>query len=342
MAKRDEKLKTVVVDGKEFELTPKGNLFEMTKAKADETYERMGRAAFDAYRGYEFPYPELSEKKGAAELRNLRDASKSGSAPSHLIKAFHRSMYEARRGKMMSPAGFWEEFKKEEHFENGDWRKFYVNRLRNASTSAADAFRADGIMRACTIAAGFTITHRADTVSYFKPHRAKNLIAKYLPGVREVFCPFNGFSGIALGAAVGNGARYIGQDLNAKEVSESVALLAFAEGKGFLSPGQAVVSVKDVFQDSGEYEALVACPPYGDPKTGNIEKWNFGPNGEELDVSLPCDDWIDECLSRYRCGSYLFVVDEKTTVRHRKNVVETFSNRCHFGDNTEFVVLIRK
>ena len=70
-------------------------------------------------------------------------------------------------------------------------------------------------MRAETIEAGLTITHRADTPSYFKPHLAKRLIKTYLDDFSEVFCPFNGFSGMLLGCVVGCGKAYVGQDLNA-------------------------------------------------------------------------------------------------------------------------------
>ena len=72
----------------------------------------------------------------------------------------------------------------------------------------------------------------------------------------------------------------------------------------------------------------LTCPPYG-----NKEHWN---NNE---VIKSCDDWIDECINRYICDYYLFVVDK--TTKYHYNIVETIINKSHFGSNNEYVVLIK-
>lgn len=338
---KKKQLKTVVIDGIEYELTPKGNLFEMTIAKAEKMYEIHGRESFEMFQSWDFPYPVFNEKRALSELRNLKSKQNGDTTASHIIKTMHKSRYSCLRGNMLSPIAYWEHLKDESQYENENWRKFYINRLRNAATSSSDMFRKDGIMRADTICAGLTITHRADCPSYFKPHLAKRLVSTYLNRFDEVFCPFNGFSGIMLGAAVGCGKTFVGQDLNATEISESKNIVDFIKCS-FDAEVDVNLKVKDLFDDSGKHECLIACPPYGNEKTGNIEKWNFDENGNSIDKNLACDAWIDECLDRYDCKKYVFIVDDRTTVKHKAGIVETLTNRCHFGSNYEYVVVIER
>ena len=49
---------------------------------------------------------------------------------------------------------------------------------------------------------------------------------------------------------------------------------------------------------------------------------------------------IDICLRKFKCKRYLFVVDDRSTVKYKNNVVEKIKNRSHFGSNFEYVVLI--
>ena len=332
-------LKTKVVDGKVVELTAKGNSYEMTVADAEALYEKMGRKSFDEYKTWPFPYPEYSQRQAISELRKLRDVQNGDKCASHIIRTIHKWRYHCLRGAMMSPVQYWEAFKDESFFRDESWKKFYINRLRNAQSSDATAFREDGIMRPGTISAGFTITHRADCPSYFKPHLAKRLVKTYLSEFNEVFCPFNGFSGMMLGTVVGNGKKYIGQDLNEKEISEAKEIAEIIKSE-IMPDADITLKVQDMFSDSGEYECLIACPPYGDEVNGNIEKWNFDADGNSLDKSLTCDGWIDECVKRYKCKKYVFVVDDKTTKKWLPFVAEKLVNRGHFGSNVEYVVVI--
>ena len=234
---------------------------------------------------------------------------------------------------MVSPLECWEMFKSRESFTSGEWRKFYVNRFTYAETAAANALRRDGLMMPGTILDGFTITHKADCVSYLKPMLAKRLAGRYLAGAKEVFCPFNGFSGIMLGCAIGNKMRFVGRDINTTEIDESKALAEYAASLGYSI--DADLAVADVFEGYGEYETLMCCPPYED-----IEQWNFDMDGRCVDRNLTCEKWIDVCVERYRCGKYLFVVDDKTVGKYAGHVVEKLDNSSHFGSNSEYVVLL--
>ena len=53
-----------------------------------------------------------------------------------------------------------------------------------------------------------------------------------------------------------------------------------------------------------------------------------------------CDEWIDECLQRFNCERYLFVVDE--TSKYSNYIVEELSNQSLFGKGKERVVLVEK
>ena len=307
--------------------------YAIRAANALIAYEKYGRAAFDAFKGYDFPLHTVSDESALREMQNLINVQNKDQTPSGLIRFFHKSMYSCRRRGMVSPAEYWNAFKNEENFENGEWMDFYINRFTYAETKPAVHFRETGIMPPQTILAGFTITHRADRVSYFKPMLAKRLASKYLDGFSEVFCPFNGFSGIMLGTAYGLGKKFIGRDLNATEISESKLMVDYLTSLGYHADID--LSVSDVFEGEGEYESLFCCPPYQD-----IEQWNFDSSGKCVDKSLSCDDWIDICLRKFKCKRYLFVVDDRSTVKYKNNVVEKIKNRSHFGSNFEYVVLI--
>ena len=89
----------------------------------------------------------------------------------------------------------------------------------------------------------------------------------------------------------------------------------------------ATVECKDIFTSTGEYECLFTCSPY------NLKEiWN------ENESNLSCDEWIDECLKRFKCKRYIFVVDN--TEKYKDKVVEELTNSSHFGVNNELLIVI--
>ena len=138
--------------------------------------------------------------------------------------------------------------------------------------------------------------------------------------------PFSWFSGRLLGAYACN-KNYFGFDLNPTHVEESNNIIRY------LMSDNISVEQRDLFNTSSEVfdsAALFTSPPYSDK-----ECWNGA-----ADKVLTCDEWIEECLSRYDCSTYLFVVDK--TEKFNYNIVDTIENKSHFGTNNEYVVLIRK
>ena len=67
---------------------------------------------------------------------------------------------------------------------------------------------------------------------------------------------------------------------------------------------------------------------------GGKEHWNA--NNDEVEKS--CDEWIDICLSTYKCKRYLFVVDK--TEKYTDKIVETLTAKSHFGKHTEYVICL--
>ena len=160
------------------------------------------------------------------------------------------------------------------------------------------------------------------------------MINTYLQEFSTIFCPMNGFSGFMLGAAVGCGREYIGQDLNAVQINEAKELSDFLVSEGAIMKDQVQLSVKDVFEDHGKYDCLVCCPPYG-----LKEKWNFDSDGKCIDKDLTCNEWIKVIMQHYSCRKYLFVVDDSET-EFDDHITEWIDNSSHFGSNFEKVIVI--
>lgn len=169
---------------------------------------------------------------------------------------------------------------------------------------------------------GFNISKICPVVSMFNPILAKYLVGKYLSEFTEVFDPFSGFSGRLLGV-VSTGKQYIGQDLNQKVVDESKQIMKFLD----LQFCQCSILQNDIFSSFGVYECLLTCPPYNKKEIYNNET-----------VFKSCDDWIDECLKRFKCKRYVFVVDE--TTKYSDKIVEQIKSTSHFSNVREKIIVI--
>ena len=83
----------------------------------------------------------------------------------------------------------------------------------------------------------------------------------------------------------------------------------------------------DILQDTGEYECLFTCPPYKNKEIYNAET-----------EFKSCDEWITECLNRYKCKRYVFVID--TTTKYENYVVESISTKSHLSTVKEQIIVI--
>ena len=252
----------------------------------------------------EFPYPKYTKERLAKDWKHLQEWewNKNSYVGSSIVRHFHESIWEAHVGKNISPVECWNN--KELLEKTVKNRMIYSSRLSSQS-----------------IVDGFNVCKIAPKVSVFNPMSAKYLIKTYLNEFSEVFDPFSGFSGRMLGCCA-LGKKYVGQDINTKHVIESNRIIDYLKL-------DASVKEQDIFIDQGKYECLFTCPPYG-----LKEIWN------ENETNYTCDMWISQCITRYDCKKYLFVVD--SSERYKDYIIGKITNRSHFGNRKEYIVLITK
>ena len=252
----------------------------------------------------EFPYPKYTKERLAKDWKHLQEWewNKNSYVGSSIVRHFHESIWEAHVGKNISPVECWNN--KELLEKTVKNRMIYSSRLSSQS-----------------IVDGFNVCKIAPKVSVFNPMLAKYLIKTYLNEFSEVFDPFSGFSGRMLGCCA-LGKKYVGQDINTKHVIESNRVIDYLRL-------DASVNEQDIFIDQGKYECLFTCPPYG-----LKEIWN------EHETNYTCDMWIAQCITRYDCEKYLFVVD--SSERYKDYIIDEITNSSHFGNRKEYIILITK
>ena len=255
----------------------------------------------------EFPYYEYSEermRKDYEKLCTYRDIKKNSRLGDSIINNFHRSIYDAHISTKPSPKEAWNN------------RELLEKCVRNRFIYSSN-------LSSHSILQGFNVCKIAPKVSVFSAPLARRLIQTYLDKYNQIFDPFSGFSGRMLGACSLD-KSYIGQDINVSHIKESKQIAEF------LGLKNVSLKVQNVLEDTKkEYECLFTCPPYG-----GKEHWNIK---NDL-IEKTCDEWIDECLNRFKCKTYLFVVDE--TEKYKDYIVEEISNNSHFGNNKEYVIKI--
>ena len=312
--------KTVSLGADEYRqlLVPEGVKFLICLEKQEEeaqkellslyniSYDDYIKEIFDWCREVEFPYPEYNNKILNTSFKSLlkADINKFNMRARYgdkIINHFHPSIFKCNTGKYPSPYNAW---------SNDELlKKCIKNRI---------------IYKGCNldrskVLAGLSIAKIAPKISIFNSYLAKYIIKKYLDDYNTIFDPFSGYSGRMLGACSLD-KYYIGQDINPTTVAESNNIINYF---GL----NAQICVKDLLNDSGNYPCLFTCPPYGDK-----ENW-----GQSVTIKN-CDGWITECLNRYKCEKYVFVVDN--TELYKDCIVEELTNKSHFGENKEYIVVI--
>lgn len=250
----------------------------------------------------EFPYPVYDDKRLMTDWNHLQqwDWNPHSRVGISIVNNYHKHIWQSRVGNNLSPVECW---------QNKELLMQAIkNRIIYSSTLSSQA-----------IAAGFNICKIAPKVSVFNPMLAKHIVKSYLSDYETIFDPFSGFSGRMLGACA-CGKKYIGQDINETHVKESNEII----DKLKLN---AVILQKDIFESTGEYDCLFTCSPYG-----LKEIWN------EHETNKYCDEWIDECLQRFKCKRYVFVVDK--TEKYKDKIVEEISNKSHFSNAKEYIIVI--
>ena len=293
----------LIVEGTEEKSVKK--LAEILKS-IDEKIFDYDSYLFNWCRSIEFPYPSYSDKRMQSDWTNLckyenvKYVNQCRIGESILLN-FHRSLYDCRVHGYTSPLEAWN--------DDAKLKKVIANRL--IYVNDVDPSK---ILR------GFNVSKICPRVSVFNPILAKYLIQKYLSEFQEIFDPFSGFSGRMLGTAA-CGKKYIGQDLNLRAVEESNKIISYLELH------RASVTHRDIFNSYGVYECLLTCPPYNEKEVYASET-RF----------LSCDAWIEECLRRFKCKKYVFVVDH--TEKFQNCIKEELKSTSHFNNVKETVIVI--
>lgn len=282
-------------------------LIEVLEAVAGSLSEYDSRL-FDWCRSIDFPYPEHTEKRLENDWKHLNTYFNDKYVPqcrigSSIIKEFHHSIYHCRVRNSLSPYEGW--------YDDEALKKVIRNRF---------IYKND--VDPSKILSGFNMSKICPCVSVFNPILARYLTLKYLNEFDLVYDPFSGFSGRLLGVA-STGRRYVGRDLNDLVVSEANQIIDFLN----LPRNRYEVRKQDIFDSNGTFQCLLTCPPYNKKEIYNNET-----------VFKTCDEWIDECLLRFNCKRYVFVVD--TAAKYADFITEEIKSDSHFAHVTEKVVVI--
>lgn len=248
-----------------------------------------------------FPYPKYTDLRMLHDYQRLCNCNDiKGTQTYSIITNFHSSIWKCHLKNKPSPYDAWN--------DKLLLRKCIENRFIYKS-----------VLSSQNVLNGFNICKIAPKISLFNPVIAKYLCKKYMGEFNTIFDPFSGYSGRMLGCC-SCGKKYIGQDINEITINESKKIINFLNLNCELY-------CKDIFNSNGTYDCLFTCPPYNDK-----ENWC-------QDIkNLTCDEWIDICLSHFKCKKYIFVVDD--TIKYKNNIIETIKNKSHFSNNYEKIILI--
>ena len=280
-------------------------VYKVIKQMDESVYDYEGEL-FRWCRAVGFPYPQYLAERMEKDWSHLCQYEFSTYKPNcrigmSIVSHFHRSVFNCKVGNCKNVREAWE--------DDEALKRVIANRLVYQNT-----------VNPSKVLAGFNICKEAPIVSRFNPVLAKYLVRTYLNDFDTVFDPFSGFSGRLLGVAACD-KKYVGQDIRWQAVEESNQIVRFLDLK------ECLVTQQDVLKSSGTYDCLLTCPPYSDKET----------YGDEVCYKT-CDEWIDECLHRFKCGKYVFVVDK--TEKYKDFVVEEVQNSSHFSKAVERVAVI--
>ena len=299
-------------------------IFESDSSKAiDRISAILYESIFDMYYSPDnFPYPYYTESMLIKEWEALRDSRSDklrGKNGIRIINMFHKSLWKANVGKCLSPYKAWgdADIMKRIFYNRIEYDKILIKDIN------IDIF--NNRMRD-----GMSVTKRAPKVSVFSPSLASILIKRYLSECQTITDPFSGFSGRMLGA-ISNNKRYIGYDASKYHVEESNDILKWLSTAANVDIYGSNVEVKDILDeidDVCECECILTCPPY------NMKEHWEGCDLKDKD----CDEWIDIVMHKYKAKRYVFIVD--STLKYEKYIVDKISNKSHFSDSKEYILVI--
>lgn len=183
-----------------------------------------------------------------------------------------------------------------------------------------------GFIDAKWVLSAQNITRTCKQPSWLAKSFAKRIIQFYCSS-EVIFDPFAGWGTIA-DAAKELKRTYIGYDYNSDLVSWHVS-----RGRN-IEYGDA----RKVTYD-GECSVFI-CPPYSDPKGGKCFKnYNFDGFDDSAKGMAQCE-WLKVVMRNVPNASEYVMVCKILDEGWDKYVVDTKSNRSHFGTNNEYIVVV--
>ena len=277
------------------------------------TYEEYIDYQYKYYSNMIFPYPKYDDKeliKSFDKLRRIDFDSNSYKNLSinyrigdRLILHFHESIYNSNYINRISPFNAWRD-------------KNILKQLIENNVLYHNHLNKNKLLQGMNT---FDICKR---VNVFSASRSKLIINKYLSDCNTIFDPFSGFSGRMLGV-LSLDKTYIGYDLSLTHVNESNKMITFLKNVGYKI--NAIINQMDLFHSYGEYECLFTSLSFI-----NEEQYPDVPI-----MKLSQDELIDECLKRFKCRKYLFVVDN--TTKYKDYIVETIVNKS-YNSKPEYII----
>lgn len=257
-----------------------------------------------------FPYYNYTKDRMIQDFNSLYKYENNKYNPAcklgiSIINNFHTSIYHCSCGNKPSPYEAW---------QNDELLKKVI----------ANRYIYQNDVEPSKVMQGFNIAKIAPKVTVFNPVLAKYLCKKYASNTNLIVDPFSGFSGRLLGCYTA-GKQYIGFDIRQDVVDESNRIIEF------LHISNCKVYQEDLLKsnhtDNYSESVMLTCPPYSEKETYL-----------DSQVNKSCDEWIEECLHRYHCNRYIFVVDE--TTKYNNCIVEDIQNSSHFSKAVEHVIVI--
>lgn len=184
-----------------------------------------------------------------------------------------------------------------------------------------------GFIDANQVLYALNVTRNCKQPSWFSKSFAKQLICKYCTS-EMIIDPFAGW-GARYDAAKELKRRYIGVDFNRE-------LIAWhhEKGRNFIGFGDA-----NEFRYNDECSVLI-CPPYSDPKTGRcFEDYNFDGFDDRAKALSQCD-WLKIVIKNVPNAKEYVMVCKIVDSGWEKYIVETKTNKSHFGKNNEYVIRV--
>lgn len=184
-----------------------------------------------------------------------------------------------------------------------------------------------GFIDSNQILSALNITRTCKQPSWFSKTFAKNIIKEYCTS-NIIVDPFAGW-GTRYDAAIELGRKYVGGDFNPELV----------EWHNNVMHRNILLCDANNFSYEGNCSVFI-CPPYSDPKTGRcFEDYNFDNFDTVAKQKSQCD-WLKIVMKNIPNANEYIMVCKVVDEGWDKYIVDTKTNKSHFGKNNEYILKI--